>query len=98
MRMGIPHLDVSALRPPPLWRESRIGLEAPALRRDPIWRGEAIRDAGGQPVLLMPGFMAGDDSLGLMTRWLRRTGHYTKSAGIRRNVDCSQRAVDSLLQ
>ncbi len=84
--------------PPPLWRESRIGLETASLLRDPIYRGEGVRDAGNQPVLLIPGFLAGDDTLGFMTRWLRRTGHQTKSAGIRRNVDCSERAVAGLLE
>jgi triacylglycerol lipase len=92
MRVPIPHL------PPPIWRESRIPLEAAALLRDPIWRGEGVRGAGGQPVLLMPGFLAGDDSLGFMTTWLRRTGHQTRSAGIRANVDCSGKAVDKLLE
>jgi pimeloyl-ACP methyl ester carboxylesterase len=57
-----------------------------------------VRSGGDQPVLLMPGFLAGDDSLGLMTTWLRRTGHQTRSAGIRSNVDCSARAVDKLLE
>ena len=73
-----------------------MGLEVRALLRDPIWGGEDLADASGQPVLLIPGFLAGDDSLGMMTRWLRRTGHYTKSAGIRLNVDCSGRAVERL--
>ena len=81
---------------PPLWRESRIGLEAAALLRHPIHRGEGVAHAEGQPVLLIPGFLAGDDSLGLMTRWLRRTGHHTRKAGMRSNVDCSTLAVDRL--
>src|SRR3954468_23132876 len=93
MRMPIPQLPQL---PPPLWREGRIPFEAAALLRDPIFRGEGMRDAGGQPVLLIPGFMAGDDSLGLMTRWLRRTGHHTRSAGIRSNVDCSSASADRL--
>jgi triacylglycerol lipase len=81
---------------PPLWRESRIGLEAAALLRHPIHRGEGVAHADGQPVLLIPGFLAGDDSLGIMTRWLRRTGHYTRKAGMRANVNCSQRAFELL--
>jgi pimeloyl-ACP methyl ester carboxylesterase len=81
---------------PPLWRESRIGLEAAALLRHPIYRGEGVAHADGQPVLLIPGFLAGDDSLGFMTRWLRRTGHHTRKAGIRANVDCSAAAFDRL--
>jgi pimeloyl-ACP methyl ester carboxylesterase len=81
---------------PPLWRESRIGLEAAALLRHPIHRGEGVAHADGQPVLLIPGFLAGDDSLGIMTRWLRRTGHHTRKAGMRSNVNCSARAFDLL--
>jgi len=81
---------------PPLWREGRLGLEAAALMRDPVHRGVGVADAGGQPVLLIPGFLAGDDSLGIMTRWLRRTGHHTRKAGIRWNVDCSALAVTRL--
>jgi hypothetical protein len=48
--------------------------------RHPIYRGDGVEHAGGQPVLLIPGFLAGDDSLGIMTRWLRRTGHHTRKA------------------
>ena len=81
---------------PPLWRESRIGLEAAALLRHPIHRGEGVAHADDQPVLLIPGFLAGDDSLGIMTRWLRRTGHHTRKAGMRSNVNCSARAFDLL--
>jgi triacylglycerol lipase len=90
--MPIPQL------PPPLWREGRVPLETAALLRDPIYRGDGVRSAGGQPVLLIPGFLAGDDSLGLMTKWLRRTGHRTRSAGIRANVDCSGRVVARLME
>ena len=81
---------------PPIWRESRVGLEAANLMRDPVYRGAGVEDGGGQPVMLIPGFLAGDDSLGIMTRWLRRTGHHTRKAGIRSNVDCSAVAVERL--
>ena len=81
---------------PPLWRESRIGLEAAGLLRHPIYRGEGVAHADGQPVMLIPGFLAGDDSLGLMTRWLRKTGHHTRKAGMRSNVDCSALAFTRL--
>jgi len=81
---------------PALWREARIGLEAARLLRDPVLRGDGVTDGRGQPVLLIPGFLAGDDSLALMTRWLRRTGHHTSKAGIRLNVGCSGRGLAGL--
>ena len=62
---------LSLLSRPPLWRESRVGLELATLLRDPVFRGDGVKDGRGQPVLLIPGFLAGDDSLALMTRWLR---------------------------
>jgi triacylglycerol lipase len=88
---------MSLLSQPPIWRESRVGLEVASLIRSPVFRGEGVSDGAGQPVLLIPGFLAGDDSLGLMTRWLRRTGHHTRKAGMRANVDCSEAAVERLL-
>jgi triacylglycerol lipase len=96
--LGLLPMTVRSLLPlpPPLWRESRIGLEAAALLRHPIHRGEGVAHADGQPVLLIPGFLAGDDSLGIMTRWLRRTGHHTRKAGMRSNVDCAALAVERL--
>jgi triacylglycerol lipase len=86
----------SVLSQPPIWREGRLGIEAAALVRDPVFRGEGVADGGGQAVLLIPGFLAGDTSLATLTRWLRRTGHHTRKAGIRLNVACSGSAVDRL--
>lgn len=83
---------------PPLWREGRLGLEVASLLRDPVWSGEGVRDARGQPVLLIPGFLAGDGSLGLLTNWLRRTGHHTSRAGVRLNVDCSGSLLERIEQ
>jgi triacylglycerol lipase len=73
----------------PLWNEGRAGLEAAGLLRSAVWREAGECDGGGQAVLLVPGFLAGDGSLGLMTQWLRRAGYWTRSAGTRANVDCS---------
>ncbi len=74
---------------PPLWREGRTGLELAALLRDPVIRGHGLPAGDGRGVLLIPGFLAGDGSLGVMTAWLRRAGWRTKSAGTRANIDCS---------
>ena len=78
---------------PRIWQEGRLGLELAGLVRDPIFRGEGMTDAREQPVLLIPGFLAGDGSLTLMTRWLRGTGHHARRTGIRSNVDCSESAL-----
>ena len=80
---------------PPFWRESRVGLETAALLRARC-SAARVKDGRGRPVLLIPGFLAGDDSLGLMTRWLRRNGYHTSKAGIRANVACSEQAVDRI--
>jgi triacylglycerol lipase len=81
---------------PPLWREARLGLEAAALLRDPVLRGAGLRDGRGRPVLLIPGFLAGDASLGPMAGWLKRAGYRPTRAGMRANVDCSGALVGRL--
>src|SRR3954451_16963732 len=91
-------MAISPLPFPPLWRESRLGFEAASLFRSRVFKGEDIPDAEGQPVMLIPGFLAGDDSLGLMTQRLRRTGHHTKSAGLRANVDCSSASAERIAE
>jgi triacylglycerol lipase len=75
---------------PPLWRESLAGVEAAALFRSSVWRGGGVPEGEGRPVLLIPGFMAGDGSMSTMTRWLRENGYRTRRAGIRANVGCSE--------
>jgi pimeloyl-ACP methyl ester carboxylesterase len=81
---------------PPLWREARTGLELAALLRHPVYRGEGVAPGHDAAVLLIPGFLAGDNSLGVMTGWLRRMGYWTSSAGIRWNVNCATAALDVL--
>ena len=83
-----PALSLLGARPP-LWREARIGLEAAALFRDPIFRGDGMADGRGRPVLLIPGFLAGDGSLSMMAGWLKRAGYRPSRAGIVSNVNCS---------
>jgi pimeloyl-ACP methyl ester carboxylesterase len=81
---------------PPLWRESRIGLEWATLRRSGVFRGDGVPEGGGRGVLLIPGFLAGDGSLATMTGWLRAAGYRTKRAGIRANIACSEAACAKL--
>ncbi len=51
-------------------------------------------DAG--PVMLIPGFMAGDNSLRVMRHWLRRRGHSVATSGMRVNVGCAEEIVQRL--
>lgn len=81
---------------PPIWLESRVWVEAAMLRRSDVWRGEGVESGEGRPVLLIPGFLAGDGSLGTMTSWLRRADYQTRRAGIRANVSCSEAACARL--
>src|SRR5919206_2265174 len=81
---------------PPIWRETGFGIEAAALVRSPVWRGEGVPPGGGRPVLLIPGFLAGDGTLGTLTHWLRAAGYHTRRAGIRANVACSDEACARL--
>ena len=89
--MSLPHPHL-----PPIWRESRVGLEWAALRRSDVFHGAGVPSGGGRGVLLIPGFLAGDGSLGTMTQWLRAAGYRTKRAGIRANVACSEVACTRL--
>ena len=85
-----------ALDTPPLLRESRVGLEFAELLRSPVWKGEGVASGQRQPVMLVSGFLANDESLGWMARWLKNTGHRPCRAGISWNVDCSGRSVERL--
>ena len=73
-----------------------IGLEAARLLRSPVWRGVGVPAGDGRPVLLIPGFLAGDGTLATMTKWLRANGYWTRRAGIRANVGCSQEACERI--
>jgi pimeloyl-ACP methyl ester carboxylesterase len=49
-----------------------------------------------RPVLLIPGFLAGDASLTVLAGWLRRRGHAVGTSGFRLNIGCSGRDLERL--
>lgn len=55
-----------------------------------------MADGGGQPVLLLPGFMAGDSSLSTMRAWLLRTGYEVEMAGLIFNIRYSEMVVSGI--
>ncbi|HUR84870.1 MAG TPA: hypothetical protein VMY78_05955 [Solirubrobacteraceae bacterium] len=76
--------------------ELRWQAELARLLADPVYRGSGVARGAGEPVLLMPGFLAGDMSLGVMREWLGRMGYRPHASGITVNVDCSDRALTRL--
>jgi triacylglycerol lipase len=79
----------------PAWGELRYGAELARLLADGQLRSPH-RIAGAPPVMLIPGFMAGDASLAVMRSWLRRRGHRVAMSGMIANVNCAERAVARL--
>ena len=90
-----PSLLLGEVVKPPFRGEFRYGLELARLASDAEFL-RPRRQANAPPVLLVPGFMAGDQSLAALRGWLRRRGSDTAAAGIRLNVDCAERAVRRL--
>lgn len=96
-----PHPPGAPAGTPERWWGNHLGelrwqLELARLVMTPVFRGEGVTRGDGAPVLLIPGFLAGDSSLSVMRGWLGRIGYEPHPSGIRSNVDCSDRAVDTL--
>ena len=87
------HSTRAGVAPP--WGELRYGGELASLLARIALRGSP-RAGQAQPVLLIPGFMAGDGSLAVLRRWLERRGHRVSMSGMRVNVDCAERIVGRL--
>lgn len=71
-------------------------LQLSALLRDPIYRGTHMPRGRGEPVLLIPGFFAGDWTLSTMAGWLNRLGYRAYLSGIDWNIDCPNRTGELL--
>jgi triacylglycerol lipase len=70
-------------------------------RRGRLRRRDAPEDPdapepGLEPVILVPGFMAGDGTLGALSRHLRRLGYRTYRSTMHANVGCTQEASRDL--
>ena len=76
--------------------ETRWTAELLRLLADPVYYGAGVPRGDGTPVLVIPGFLAGETSLYVLAGWLRRLGYRAYGSGIAWNVDCSNRAVDRL--
>ena len=76
--------------------ETRWWFELARLLTDPVFRGVGVPHGDGRPVVLMPGFLAGDQTLALIAAWLRRVGYRSQLCGFVANAGCSDRTLDRL--
>lgn len=76
--------------------EVRWQAELARLLVDSVFWGRDVPHGAGEPVLLIPGFLASDGSLVVMHSWLRGVGYEPHFAGMLANVACSDRALDRL--
>jgi pimeloyl-ACP methyl ester carboxylesterase len=74
--------------------ETRWTLEACRLMLDPVAYGRGVPRGDGRAVVVLPGFLAGDNSLLFLRSWLTRVGYRPHTVGFTVNVDCSDRAVE----
>jgi pimeloyl-ACP methyl ester carboxylesterase len=70
--------------------------ELSALLGDPVYRGRGVPRGDGRPVLLVPGFLAGDWTLRLLHGWLSRIGYRAYLSGIVLNIQHSERMLARL--
>jgi pimeloyl-ACP methyl ester carboxylesterase len=72
-------------------------LELARLLVDPVYLAQSgVERGNGRPVVLLPGFLAGDQTLAVMAGWLRRLGYAPHSCGFVANIDCSDRALQRI--
>ena len=79
----------------PVWGELRYSGELARLLAGGLLRPPRRRE-DAPPVLLVPGFMAGDSSLTVLRHWLRRRGHRVAMSGMLVNVGCAEKIVTRL--
>jgi pimeloyl-ACP methyl ester carboxylesterase len=84
--------------PPPLLTRSCIDYfeRLSSLLGDPIYYGWGVRKGAGEPILLIPGFFAGDWMMAAMAGWLARIGYRPYLSGIDWNVGCPGRKLELL--
>jgi pimeloyl-ACP methyl ester carboxylesterase len=63
---------------------------------DPYFYGTNVTRGDGSPIILIPGFFAGDWSLSTLARWLSRIGYRPYLSGIDWNVGCPDEKSDRL--
>jgi triacylglycerol lipase len=86
--------DATTVRPRLGLPQPRLAAEWGSTRDRRTWPEPPPGD--GRPVLLVPGFLAGDVSLGRLAEWLREGGWVPLRSGIAWNTDCLEPTVERL--
>ncbi|MBI2766273.1 MAG: alpha/beta fold hydrolase [Chloroflexi bacterium] len=81
----------------PLWREGLFAFDWLALRSSPVYYGCGVPRGHGEPVVVVPGFLATDASLIELHAWLARIGYRPYFSDIGRNADCPNYIAGNLL-
>ena len=72
----------------PIWQELLAGVEVAFLRISPVFWGYGVPHGDGSAVVLVPGFLGSDFSLGQLRGWLDRIGYRPCCSGIKLNAEC----------
>lgn len=82
----------------PLWREILWPTELGRLLCSPLYRGRGVPHGHGEPILVIPGFLANDLMMMPLRNWLRRIGYRPYHADIAWNTDCPNKTALRLAQ
>lgn len=73
-------------------------LELASLLCSPIYQGAGVAHGHGEPVLVIPGFLANDLMMIPLRRWLKRIGYRPYLSDIAWNTDCPNKTALRLVQ
>ncbi|HMO95230.1 MAG TPA: alpha/beta hydrolase-fold protein [Tepidiformaceae bacterium] len=94
-----PYAEDASLQPAqtPIWREAMFPLDWMALRTSPVYYGCNVPHGNGEPVVVVPGFLASDVSLSELYLWLARIGYRPYFSDVGRNADCPDHIASRLM-
>ena len=96
---GLPELEpwIKATFGRRWWREFAKGAEAERLRASELWLDTGNLDGGGAPVVLVPGYMASNNSMQLIARWLSARSFDVTFAPVGRNAWSSADSLEAIV-
>lgn len=80
----------------PLWREAFAGVDWWELHFSAAYAGVGVPRGSGEPVVLVPGLMARDESMLELKCWLERMGYDSRHSEIGRIAGCPEALAEQL--